>query len=77
MVGGRATAGRGGARGQAVGGRAREALAGGHRMVEARGEAAAAVHHCALLGQLLQDASSSEGRATGIRSCFLYQKTGV
>lgn len=38
-----------------MGGGARQALAGGHGVVEPRGEAPAAVHHRALLGQLLQD----------------------
>lgn len=53
---------RGGSRGQAVCGGARQTLAGGNRVMEARGEAATAVHYCALLRKFLQDASPSEGR---------------
>lgn len=49
-------------RGQAVCRGARQTLTGGNRVMEARGEAATAVHHCALLRQPLQDCSTSEGR---------------
>lgn len=49
-----AAARRRGTRGQAVCGGLREALAGGQRVVEARGEAAAGVQHRRLLGDLLE-----------------------
>lgn len=40
-------------------------------MVETGVEAATAVHHCGLLGQLLQDASSPGGRGTRVRYVIL------
>lgn len=43
----------GGTGGEAVCGGARQTLAGGNRVMEARGEAATAMHYCVLLRQLL------------------------
>lgn len=57
MVGNGTPAGCCGSGGKAVGGRAWQTLTGGHRVMQARRETAAAVHDGALFGQLLQHAA--------------------